>query len=135
MDIKISLLSKLSRKEWLLKYNNSDFEKILVSILRLVDYDYAQITVWSSQADLFNINDSIIISERKKYSTFKLKKSKCVSFIDEQFLEKIRLFKIVLKDKNNNTFIFDSDNYGEYTSIRVPKSIHEKELKLILSRL
>ncbi len=135
MLLKVSKLSKLNKKHWNFKYSNINFDEILNLIISNLDYDYVEMLIWSSELYLFNGIDYILLNDNSKYSTIKLDKSNSIKILDPNIYESIRLFEIKIFNENNKLFNIVSDNYGEYTSITMDKTIDEKKLVQILDSI
>ena len=117
---------------WNFKYSNLKFDEIINLIINNLDYDYIELLIWSSELYLFNDIDYILLNDDSKYSTIKLDKSNSIKILEPNIYESIRLFEIKIFNENNKLFNIVSDNYGEYTSITMDKTIDEKRLVQIL---
>ena len=132
MLLKLSKLSKLNKKYWNFKYSNLNFDEIINLIINNLDYDYIELLIWSFELYLFNDIDYILLNDDSKYSTIKLDKSNSIKILELSIYESIRLFEIKMFNGNNKLFNIVSDNYGEYTSITMDKTIDEESLMQIL---
>ena len=54
MLLRISKLSKFSKKYWDFIYKNEDFDDILNLVLNKMNYDYIELTLWSFETNLLN---------------------------------------------------------------------------------
>ena len=120
---------------WNFKYSNLKFDEIINLIINNLDYDYIELLIWSSELYLFNDIDYILLNDDSKYSTIKLDKSNSIKILEPNIYESIRLFEIKIFNENNKLFNIVSDNYGEYTSITMDKTIDEKRLVQILDSI
>lgn len=132
MLLKLSKLSKLNKKYWNFKYSNLNFDEIINLIINNLDYDYIELLIWSFELYLFNDIDYILLNDDSKYSTIKLDKSNSIKILEPSIYESIRLFEIKMFNGNNKLFNIVSDNYGEYTSITMDKTIDEENIMQIL---
>lgn len=132
MLLKLSKLSKLNKKYWNFKYSNLNFDEIINLIINNLDYDYIELLIWSFELYLFNDINYILLNDDSKYSTIKLDKSNSIKILEPSIYESIRLFEIKMFNGNNKLFNIVSDNYGEYTSITMDKTIDEESLMQIL---
>ena len=132
MLLKLSKLSKLNKKYWNFKYSNLNFDEIINLIINNLDYDYIELLIWSFELYLFNDIDYILLNDDSKYSTIKLDKSNSIKILELSIYESIRLFEIKMFNGNNKLFNIVSDNYGEYTSITMDKTIDEENIMQIL---
>ena len=135
MLLKVSKLSKLNKKYWNFKYSNIDFDEILSLIINNLDYDYIELLIWSVVLYLFNDIDYVSLNHNSKYSTIKLDKSNSIKILEPNIYESIRLFEIKIFNENNKIFNIVSENYGEYTSITMDKTIDEERLMQILESI
>ena len=120
---------------WNFKYSNLKFDEIINLIINNLDYDYIELLIWSSELYLFNDIDYTLLNDDSKYSTIKLDKSNSIKILEPNIYESIRLFEIKIFNENNKLFNIVSDNYGEYTSITMDKTIDEKRLVQILDSI
>lgn len=135
MLLKVSKLSKWDEKHWIFKYSNSDFDEIINLIINNLDYDYIELLIWSAELYLFNDIDYILLNDDRKFSTIKIDKSNSIKILKPSIYDEIRNFEIKIFNENNKLFYLVSDNYGEYTSINMDKTIDEEKLTQILDSI
>lgn len=132
MLLRISKLSKFSKKHWDFIYKNEDFDDILNLVLNKMNYDYIELTLWSFQINLLNTIEYTCLVNGKRFSTLMLDKVNSINLMNPKLFDDIRLFEIVIYCGNEKFFRFTSDNYGEHTSITMEKSVEESELSRLL---
>lgn len=132
MLLEISKLSKFSKKQWVFKYKNENFDDILVSILKKLKYDYIELTIYSFEVYLFKEIDYKRIANNPKFSTLMLSKNSSIEFTNPKIFDEIRLFEMNIFCNDEKLFNIKSDNYGEYTSIDMAKTISEERLLKML---
>ena len=121
MLLEISKFSKFNKKNWDLKYSNSEFDKILELIIRNLEYEYVEMLIWSFQLNLFNDIKYTILDMDGKFSVIKL--------------DKVNSIKIYTYNKDEKLFSLISDNYGEYTSITIGKNISKDMLDKMMNAI
>jgi len=127
MMLKISKLSKLCKKRWFI-YANSDFDEILKMMIINLDYDYIELRIWNAELYLFNNIEYTLLYNDYKFATIKISKLNSIMILEPTIYEAIRLFEIKIFNNEQKMFVISSDNYGEYTSITMDKSINEEIL-------
>ena len=132
---KVSKLSKFFKKCWVLKYSNSDFDKILKQVIINADYDYIELRIWSAELYLLSEIEYVLIYSDNKYSTVKINKSNCIKILEPTLYENIRLFEMKMFSDEQILFDISSDNYGEHTSITVGKTISKDQMDQILNSI
>ena len=65
----------------------------------------------------------------------KIDKSNSIKILEPSIYDEIRHFEIKIFNENNKLFYLVSDNYGEYTSINMDKTIDEEKLTQILDSI
>ncbi len=135
MLLKISRLSKLNKKYWIFRYSNSDFDEILSLILNKLEYDYIELLIWSFQLNLFNDIEYTLLNNNNRFLTIKLDKLNSIKILNPYIYEEIRLFEINMFNTTEKLFKITSDNYGEYTSIIMDKTIDKKRLSRLLDKI
>ena len=135
MLLSISRMSKHSKKHWYFKYSNENFDEIIKLIFYKMQYDYIALTIWPFQMDLFKDFEYKYLVDDKRFSTIIFNKTYSIKFIDSEFYDEIRMFEINIYYNNKKLFNIESDNYGEYTSIRMNKVIEEDELLQMLDEI
>ena len=133
MLLKISRLSKFSKKYWNFIYKNEDFDNILNLVLNKMSYDYIELTLWSFETNLLNTIEYTCIVNGKRFSTLMLDKANSIKLMNQKIYDDIRLFEIVVYCDNEKFFRFTSDNYGEHTSITMEKNVEEERISRLLS--
>lgn len=91
-------------------------------------YDHIELTIWSFQVDLFKGIDYKLLTENKKFSTLILTKNNSIHFTSPDIYNEIRLFEINIYCNDKKLFTIRSDNYGEYTSITMDKTVDKGTL-------
>ncbi len=135
MLLKVSKLSKLNKKHWIFVYSNLDFDKILSLIFNKLEYDYIELLIWSFQLDLFNDIEYNLLNNNNKFLAIKLDKSNSIKILEPNIYEQIRLFEINIFNGNEKLFNIRSDNYGEYTSITMDKTVDGERLSQLLNNI
>ena len=135
MLLKVSKLSKLNKKHWCFKYSNLNFDEIISLMINNLDYDYIELLICSFELYLFNDIDYILLDDNRKFSTIKIDKSNSIKILEPSIYDEIRHFEIKIFNENNKLFYLVSDNYGEYTSINMDKTIDEEKLTQILDSI
>ena len=132
MLLKISKLSKFSKKYWDFIYKNEDFDNILNLVLNRMSYDYIELTLWSFETNLLNTIEYTCLVNGKRFSILMLDKTNSIKLMNPKIFDNIRLFEIVIYCDNSKFFKFTSDNYGEYTSITMDKHVEEDQISKLL---
>ena len=60
---------------------------------------------------------------------------KLINILEPSIYDEIRHFEIKIFNENNKLFYLVSDNYGEYTSINMDKTIDKEKLTQILDSI
>ena len=131
MLLNISKTSRIYKNQWLFEYNKKNFDHIVRLILNKMKYDYIELTIWSFQLDLLIGIDYELLVDNKKFSTLILTRNSSIQFTNPNLYDEIRLFEIIMYCNEEKLFKINSDNYGEYTSISMDKTI-DKEIILEL---
>lgn len=132
MLLKVAKVSKLNKKKWFFKYSNNDFDEIVNLIISNLDYDYIELLIWSAELYLFYDIEYDMLFDDGKFSTIKLDKANSIKILEPSIYEEIRFFEIQIFNVNERIFNISSDNYGEYTSITMKKTIDEEKLHQLL---
>ena len=136
MLLDISKLSRLSKNQWVFKYKNENFEDIVRLLLSKMEYDYIELTIWTFQVDLFKEIDHEVMAGNSSFSMLKLSKESSIKFSNPNILdEEIRFFEMNIYCNNEIFFKLTSDNYGEYTTINMGKTIDKEGLLEILNNV
>ena len=131
MKFKISKLSKLCKKRWFI-YSNSDFDEILKMMIINLDYDYIELRIWSAELWLFYNIEYTLLYNDYKFAIIKINKLNSIMILEPTIYEAIRLFEIKIFNNGQNLFDISSDNYGEYTSITMDKTVSEENINKLL---
>lgn len=131
----VSRLSKFYKKQWLFKYKNENFDEIVKLIFNKMKYDFIELTIWTFEVDLIKEIDYKLLANNQKFSTLLLTKNSSIEFINSNIYDEIRLYKIDIYCSNEKFFRIESDNYGEYTSITMDKTIDEERLFKLLDNI
>ena len=135
MLLEISKFSKFNKKNWDLKYSNSEFDKILELIIRNLEYEYIEMLIWSFQLNLFNDIKYKILDMDGKFSVIKLDKVNSIKILNQDIYDEIRYFEIYTYNKDEKLFSLISDNYGEHTSITIGKNISKDMLDKMMNAI
>lgn len=135
MHISISKLSNFNKKNWIIKHNKIDFEEILLKTLEKLVYENINLSIWKFQLDLFKEINFEIINEDNKFYTIELNSINCKFLYKKNIVEQLRWFSLKVFLLNQNYLIFDSDNYGEYTNIKINKGVSKDDVELIIKNI
>ena len=130
-----SIFSQFSKNRWFFTYANADFDDILKQIMINADYDYIELRIWSAELYLLSNMEYVSIFNDNQFSTVKMNKSDCIKILEPTLYENIRLFKMKMFSDEQLLFDISSDNYGEYTSIAVGKTISKDQMDHILNSI
>lgn len=132
MILKVSKLSKLCKKHWVIKYSNSDFDEILKLMIINLDYDYIKLQIWSAELYLFSNTEYVLLYNDNKFSIIEINRLNSIKILEPIIYEQIRFFEIKIFNNGQNLFDISYDNYGEHTSITIDKTINEEMLYKLL---
>ena len=99
------------------------------------DYDYIELRIWSAELYLLSNMEYVSIFNDNQFSTVKMNKSDCIKILEPTLYENIRLFEMKMFSDEQLLFDISSDNYGEYTSIAVGKTISKDQMDQILNSI
>lgn len=128
-------ICKWDRKKgyWGIKWKNEDFDYLVINIIQLLKFDYAELCTFKGeiprQIDYISINES----EQFMYMTIDYNNS--LKKLTTELLENLRFFELYLSLNDVIIAIFSSDNYGEFTSIDICKKYTRSEVEDLLKKI
>ena len=128
--IKISKLGKLSKKGYIIKYSNWDFDEIFKIMITNLDFNYIKLQIWSKELYLFCDIEYALLCSDSKFTFIEINKSNSIKILKPSVYEQLRFFEIKIFNNEQNLFTISYDNYGEYTSIAASEKIDDKMHKL-----
>ena len=97
-----------------------------------LDYDYIELRIWSAELWLFYNIEYTLLYNDYKFAIIKINKLNSIMILEPTIYEAIRLFEIKIFNNGQNLFDISSDNYGEYTSITMDKTVSEENINKLL---
>ena len=123
--------SKHNKKYYHFKFLNDEFEDILWMLLTKFEYDYVVLKISSFELESLNKIEYQIISFKKQRATIKINKTNIINIMNSFINDDLRSFELDIYFNNKKCFNIISENYGEFTSIVMEKSIDKKILELL----